>query len=189
MEAENGFNMGRSSEITRDELKFAKFINRMRVKFSELFINFLRVQLLAKQVMSDEDFNKITHKINFIFATDSYFAESKQAEILKDRVAIMRDVADYSGKFFSDRWIRKNILRQTDEDIRIMDEEIEQEQAIQLQKQQEAAAAAQEVAGQQQSMESGGGGGGGGTAPGINTGDPGQQPTQEGTTFDVSSLL
>ena len=189
MEAENGFNMGRSSEITRDELKFAKFINRMRVKFSELFINFLRVQLLAKQVMSDEDFNKITHKINFIFATDSYFAESKQAEILKDRVAIMRDVADYSGKFFSDRWIRKNILRQTDEDIRIMDEEIEQEQAIQLQKQQEAAAAAQEVAGQQQSMESGGGGGGGGSAPGINTGDPGQQPTQEGTTFDVSSLL
>jgi len=188
MEAENGFNMGRSSEITRDELKFAKFINRMRVKFSELFVNFLRVQLLAKQVMSDEDFKKITHKINFIFATDGYFAESKQAEILKDRVAIMRDVADYSGKFFSDRWIRKNILRQTDEDIRVMDEEIQQEQAIQLQKQQEAAAAAQEVAGQQQSMESGGGGGGG-TAPGINTGDPGQQPTQEGTKFDVSSLL
>jgi hypothetical protein len=137
LQAENGFNMGRASEISRDELKYAKFINKLRMKFSELFLNFLRTQLLAKQVMSDEDWKKIQQKISFKYATDSYFAESKQAEILRDRIAILRDAADYSGKFYSDRWLRKNLLRQTDEDITEMDQEIEQEQQIQLLKQQQ----------------------------------------------------
>ena len=188
IESENGFNMGRSSEITRDELKFAKFVNRLRMKFSELFLGFLRVQLLAKQVMGQDDWDNLFQNINFKFATDSYFAESKQAEILKDRISILRDAADYSGKFYSDRWLRKNLLRQTDQDISQIDSEINEEQIIQMQKQQEASAAAglnsqgQEVG--QTDMS-------GGQSPngGINTGAPGQTDPTGGNTFDASSLL
>ena len=131
MQADNGFNMGRSSEITRDELKFAKFIDRMRVKFSELFTNFLRTQLLAKGIMDHDDWKSIEQDLVIEFSTDSYFAESKQTELLKERMGLLREVADYSGKFFSDIWIRKNILRQTDEEIEQIDHEIEQEKAIQ----------------------------------------------------------
>ena len=132
LQADNGFNMGRASEISRDELKYAKFVNRLRTKFGELLFNFLKVQCLAKQIMNEEDWKKIYQKMKLDYATDSYFAESKQAEVMKDRMAILRDVSDYSGKFFSDRWIRKNILRQTDEDIAEIDEQIEQEKAEEM---------------------------------------------------------
>ncbi len=143
LQADNGFNMGRASEISRDELKYSKFISRLRVKFGELLLNFLKVQCLTKQIMCEEDWFKISQKIKLDYATDSYFAESKQAEIYKDRMAIMREVADYSGKFFSDYWIRKNILRQTDQDIAEIDEQIQQEKAeemaqVQAQEQQSA---------------------------------------------------
>lgn len=185
LQSENGFNMGRASEITRDELKYAKFINRLRSKFSELFLNFLRTQLLAKQIMSDEDWKKIYQKIDFKFATDSYFAESKQAEILRDRIAILRDAADYSGKFYSDKWLRKNLLRQTDDEIAQMDAEISEEQQIQLQKQQQAAAAM----GLTPEGAPTGEAGNTGQQPGINTGASAQPATTGGTTFDASSLL
>ena len=131
MQADNGFNMGRASEITRDELKFAKFIDRMRVKFAELFLNSVKTQLLAKQVMNESDWKDIEQDLKVEFSTDSYFAESKQSELLKDRIGILREVADYSGKYFSDKWIRKNILRQTDDEIEEIDREIEEEKAIQ----------------------------------------------------------
>ena len=131
MEADNSFNMGRSSEITRDELKFAKFVDRMRVKFAELFLNSLRTQLLAKGVMNSVDWDAIDQNLKVEFSTDSYFAESKQTELVKERMGVLRDVSDYSGKFFSDKWIRKNILRQTDDDIENIDREIEEEKAIQ----------------------------------------------------------
>jgi hypothetical protein len=132
LQADNGFNMGRASEINRDELKYAKFINRVRIKFGELIINFLKVQCLAKQIINEDDWQKITQKIKLDFATDSYFAESKQADLYKDRMAIMREVADYSGKFYSDYWIRKNILRQSDEDIAEIDEQIQREKAEEM---------------------------------------------------------
>lgn len=132
LQADNGFNMGRASEISRDELKYSKFVSRLRVKFGELLLNFLKIQCLSKQIMSEDDWFKICQKIKLDYATDSYFAESKQAEVYKDRMAIMREVADYSGKFFSDYWIRKNILRQTDEDIAEIDEQIQQEKAEEM---------------------------------------------------------
>jgi hypothetical protein len=178
--------MGRASEISRDELKYAKFINKLRMKFSELFLNFLRTQLLAKQVMSDEDWKKIQQKISFKYATDSYFAESKQAEILRDRIAILRDAADYSGKFYSDRWLRKNLLRQTDEDITEMDQEIEQEQQIQLLKQQQIEQQAAISPEQQAAAEPGDTGT---TQSSINTGASAQPATTGGIKFDASSLL
>jgi hypothetical protein len=190
IEANTGFNMGRASEISRDELKFAKFINKLRMKFSELFLNFMRVQLLTRQVMSDDDWKNIYQKIQFKFSTDSYFTESKQAEILRDRISILRDAADYSGKFYSDRWLRKNLLRQTDQDISMIDSEIQQEKEIELMKQQqaqmEAQMAAQGIPPDQAQQEQGG------QPPepdqgAINT--PVQADPTGGKTFDASSLL
>lgn len=187
IEANTGFNMGRASEISRDELKFAKFINKLRMKFSEMFLNFLRVQLLSRQVMSQQDWDQIYQKINFKYATDSYFAESKQAEILRDRIAILRDAADYSGKFYSDRWLRKNLLRQTDLEIQQIDSEIQEEQMQQLEKQQEATQAAMMQSGATQQPEAAPEGEVSGQGS-INTQAPVADPTG-GRTFDASSLL
>lgn len=137
--------------------------------------------------MSDEDWKLIYQDITFKFATDSYFAESKQAEVLKDRIAILRDAADYSSKFYSDRWLRKNLLRQTDQDIAEIDAQIEEEQQIQMQKQQEAMAAQAQQQGVQQGQQPEMSGG---QAPsgGINSGGQPTDPTG-GTSFDASSLL
>jgi hypothetical protein len=140
--------------------------------------------------MSDDDWKQIFQKIQFKYATDSYFAESKQAEILRDRIAILRDAADYSGKFYSDKWLRKNLLRQTDLEIQQIDVEIQEEQQQQLEKQQQAA---QEAA--QAAAMSGGGADQQAAAPegqaggeGINIQAPQVDPTG-GKTFDASSLL
>jgi len=127
MESQNGFNMGRSAEITRDEVKFSKFISRLRSRFSELFINLLKVQLLLKGIMGEEDWNEISQKIKFTYNTDSYFSELKETEIFRERLQNLVQVEPYVGKFFSSDWIRKNILKQTPEEIKILDYEIQQE--------------------------------------------------------------
>ena len=191
MQADNGFNMGRSSEITRDELKFAKFIDRMRVKFSELFTNFLRTQLLAKGIMDDVDWKSIEQDLVVEFSTDSYFAESKQTELIKERMGVLREVADYSGKFFSDRWIRKNILRQTDDEIEQIDHEIEEEKAIQTAEIE--AQAAQSAAEQSETIEAGQQQSGGDVAPSQDAGSSKEikdteQPVSRNI-YDVSDLL
>ena len=186
LQGENGFNMGRASEISRDELKYAKFITRLRVKFGELLLNFLKVQCLSKQIMNEDDWFEICQKIKLEYATDSYFAESKQAEIYKDRMAIMREVSDYSGKFFSDYWIRKNILRQTDEDIMEIDAQIEQEKAEEM---------AQVQAQEQEAMASQGAevSGGAPSAPDMQGQVPENSPqnfiSSKGVDYDASSLI
>ena len=193
LQADNGFNMGRASEISRDELKYSKYINRVRSRFSELLSNFLKVQCIAKQLMNEDDWVKINQYIKFDFSTDSYFAESKQAELYKDRMAIMREVADYSGKFFSDYWIRKNILRQSDEDIAEIDAQIEQQKAEEM----------AQIQTQQGDMGGGAGMGGpptqagpAGPAPDMGAEQaPSPAPTQstfinnKGVDYDASSLL
>ena len=128
METENGFNMGRSTEITRDEVKFSKFIERLRLKFAELFMNLLRVQLVLKGVMTEEDWNKISQMIGFDYDTDSYFTELKETEILRERLEILQSMDEYIGKYYSHDWVRRNILKQTDEDIKMIDAQIQQEQ-------------------------------------------------------------
>lgn len=185
LQADNGFNMGRASEISRDELKYSKFIARLRVKFGELLLNFLKVQCLSKQIMSEDDWFKICQKIKLDYATDSYFAESKQAEVYKDRMAIMREVADYSGKFFSDYWIRKNILRQTDEDIAEIDEQIQQEKAEEM-----AQVQAQEQAsvGGEVSPEQGGASAGGDPSQQLSP-SPQNFISSKGVDYDASSLI
>ena len=117
LEEASGFNMGRSSEISRDEVKFFKFIERLRMKFSELFLELLRVQLVLKGIIREDEWSKIEGDIIFQFKKDSHFIEIKESEVLKDRLLGARDAEDFVGKYYSREWVRKNILRQTEEDI------------------------------------------------------------------------
>ena len=127
MEAENGFNMGRSAEITRDEVKFYKFIEKLRLRFSDLFSQLLRVQLILKGIMSEDDWKKISTEVKFIFNQDSYFSELKQTEIMKDRLDLLSQLDEYIGRYYSVDWVRKNILQQSEEEISQIDQQMEQE--------------------------------------------------------------
>ena len=127
LEASSGFNLGRSTEITRDELKFTKFVQRLRKKFIELFNDILRTQLVLKQIISEEEWPMIRDNIFYDFLQDGHFAELKTAEMLKDRIALANDVRDYVGKYFSVEYVRKNILKQSDADIEKIDKQIKTE--------------------------------------------------------------
>ena len=129
LEAENGFNMGRSSEITRDEVKFFKFIERLRKKFSGIFSAFLKVQLITKGIITEEDWVKYEDYIFYNFTKDSYFTELKENEILKERVDLLQIMDDYIGKYYSIEYVRKNILKQSEEDIKLIDTQIKSETA------------------------------------------------------------
>lgn len=128
LEQEAQFTLGRSSEITRDELKFQKFISRLRKKFSALFIDLLKTQLVIKGIFTEDEWNDIKQNINIDFLQDNHFTELKNAEILRDRVATLREVNEYVGTYFSREWVRKNILKQTDEDIEEIDNQIDEEE-------------------------------------------------------------
>ena len=129
LEESTGFNLGKASEISRDEVKFFKFIERLRMKFSELFLELLRVQLILKGIIREDEWEKIEDKLRFQFAKDSHFSELKENEVLKERLLACRDAEDFVGKYFSREWVRKHILRQTDEDIEQIDKQIEKEKA------------------------------------------------------------
>ncbi len=121
------YTLGRATEISRDELNFAKFIDRLRGKFSFLFLKALEKQLILKQVATPEDWDQIKKYIRFRFLRDNYYTELKEMEILGERLNRLTQVSMYAGRYYSNTWIRKNILRQTDEDILEMDEQIAQE--------------------------------------------------------------
>jgi len=127
MESDNGFNMGRTSEITRDELKFNKFTNRLQKKFARVFIDMLRTQLILKEIVTAKDFDNIKDFLQFDFATDNHFTELKDAEILRERVDTLNSMGDFVGKYYSHEYIRKYVLRQTEDEIRIIDAQIEKE--------------------------------------------------------------
>lgn len=147
METETGFSLGRSNEISRDELKFNKFVSRLRKKFADLFLQILRTQLLLKGIISREDWEKIKEDIIIDFKKDNYFAELKEGEILRERMNTLQLVDPFAGKYFSQLWVRKNILRQSDEEIEQMNAEMESEPPslaqvelqAQMQQQQQAA--------------------------------------------------
>ena len=127
LDAENGFNMGRSAEITRDEVKFFRFIDRLRMRFADLLLQTLKTQLILRGVMKKEDWDKISQDITFKFKTESYFHELKETEMLKERLEILRDMEDSLGKYYSVEWVRRNVLKQTDEDIKEMDRQMKAE--------------------------------------------------------------
>ena len=121
------FSLGRATEVTRDELKFSRFISRLRGKFSNLFTNMLEKQLVLKQVMTIEDWQNIAQDIKFDFAKDNYFSELKDGEILDNRINLARNMQDMVGKYYSHEWLRRNVLQQSDDDIEDQDKEINEE--------------------------------------------------------------
>ena len=117
LDADNGFNMGRAAEITRDELKFTKFVQRLRKRFTSVFNDILKTQLVLKGIITIEDWVNIKEHIQYSFLKDGYFAELKNAEILRERLSLAQEVSPYVGKYYSVEYVRKNILQQSDEDI------------------------------------------------------------------------
>ena len=132
LEEQTGFNLGRASEISRDEVKFFKFVERLRMKFSELFLELLRVQLTLKGIIREDEWKDIEDKLAFKFAKDSHFSELKESEILKDRLQSARDAEDFVGKYYSREWVRKKILRQTEDEVEQIDKQIQVEQKLGL---------------------------------------------------------
>lgn len=122
-----GYNLGRATEISRDEVKFARFIDRLRIKFSELFLIVLEKQLVMKKVVTVEDWDQMVKSIKFKYAKDNYFSELKDTEILNDRISSLNNIVPYAGKYYSHEWIRKHVLRQSDDDIELIDKQIAQE--------------------------------------------------------------
>jgi hypothetical protein len=129
IESDNGFSLGRASEITRDELKFGKFISRLRLRFSHLFDKMLETQLLLKGVCTRKEWEQMKEEISYDYQSDSHFSELKNAELMKDRLGLLSDIDGYVGKYFSINYIRKNVLHQSEEDIKQMDEEMEEDKA------------------------------------------------------------
>tara|TARA_Y100001937_G_scaffold28100_1_gene40492 strand:+ start:8807 stop:10318 length:1512 start_codon:yes stop_codon:yes gene_type:complete len=127
MEADNGFSLGRASEITRDEVKFSRFVDRLRVKFSLLFTDMLRTQLLLKNVVTEDEYDELKEYASFDFQKDSHFVELKDSELLRERINTLNDMDAFVGKYYSQRWVRKNVLRQSEEEINMIDKQIEDE--------------------------------------------------------------
>ena len=127
LESDTGFNMGRASEISRDELNFQKFVDRLRNKFSLLFMNALRVQCLLKGIVKEEEWYKIQQDIRFDYVSDSYFSESKDYEIIKERLDVLREINEHIGDYYSRDYVRRVILRQSDEEIKEQDRIIARE--------------------------------------------------------------
>ena len=127
LEADSGFSLGRESEITRDELKFSKFVKRLQLRFTTLFNDLLEKQLILKGVIAKEDWEKISEQISYKYEEDSHYREVKESEMMAGRLNLLRDAEDQIGKFVSKEWVRKNILKQTDEDIDELDKQIKKE--------------------------------------------------------------
>jgi hypothetical protein len=138
MEQSPGFSLGRTTEITRDELKFNKFVTRLRNKFSTLFDDLLRVQLVLKKVCTEEEWKEIKEDVWYDFKKDNNFDELKDAELLNLRLDTLIKVDPFVGKYYSMMWVRKNILQQTEDDIEEINAQMEQENAIIAQQQQQA---------------------------------------------------
>jgi len=123
----DGFNLGRSSEILRDELMFSKFVGRLRKRFANLFNDILRTQLLLKNIVSPEDWEQMSDHIQYDFLYDNHFSELKEAELLTNRLTLATTIEPYIGKYYSTEYVRKKILRQTDSEIIEIDLQIEDE--------------------------------------------------------------
>ena len=127
LEAENGFSMGRASEITRDELKFTKFVQRIRKKFVPLFTDLLKTNLLLKGIISPEDWPRMQEHIQYDFMEDGHFAELKDAELLNDRIQTLDGIQSYIGTFFSKEYVLKKVLNMTDAEIQEMRDQMKKE--------------------------------------------------------------
>jgi hypothetical protein len=127
MEADNQFNLGRASEITRDEIKFNKFVQRLRNRFTHLFDGLLEIQLVLKGVLSRADWEQMRNTIHYDFKEDNYFSELKNSEIMTERLRLAGEIDPLVGKYYSMKWVRENILQMSEDDIKQVDQEIDAE--------------------------------------------------------------
>ena len=137
LESQSGFSLGRTTEITRDELKFTKFVQRLRNKFSTLFDDLMRVQLVLKRVCTEEEWKEFKEKVWYDFKKDNNFTELKESELLGTRLQTLQMIDPYVGKYYSLEWVRRNVLYQTDDEIEEINTQMQQEAEIQAQQQQE----------------------------------------------------
>ena len=124
---QGGFNLGRSSEILRDEVKFSKFVGRLRKRFSNLFLDILKTQLILKNITTPKDWEIMADHIQFDYLYDNQFAELKEAELLNERLATLATIEPYIGKYFSVQYVRSKILRQSDSEMLDIDNQIKKE--------------------------------------------------------------
>ena len=139
LEQEAQFSLGRSTEISRDELKFQKFIDRLRRRFAHLFYDILRKQLILKGIITQEDWNSMKNDIVVDYVRDNHFTELKDAELLREKLQTLDAISNYVGEYFSKQWIQKNVLHFNDEDIEQIDKEISGQEQEQPEEQQQAA--------------------------------------------------
>jgi len=130
MKADTGFNLGRGSEITRDEVKFSKFIQRLRKRFSYLFADTLRVQLIAKKIINADEWTDMKQVIRFDFLKDNFFSELKDNEVLQGRLNMLALIDPYIGKYYSVDWVRKNVLQQNEDAIKEIDKQMKVEKPM-----------------------------------------------------------
>ena len=128
LDQESQFSLGRSTEISRDEVKFKKFIDRLRKRFSDLFMQVLKTQLILKGIIVSSDWDSWKESITFDFIEDNYFAELKEAEIWRERFEMLATLDEYVGKYISNEWVRKKVLRFTDDDIKDIQSQIDAEE-------------------------------------------------------------
>ena len=127
LESESMFSVGRTTEISREEVKFQKFINRLRRKFSLIFIDILRVQLILKGIITQDDWDAIRENCSVDYIEDNFFSELKDFEILKERIGMLDTIQPQIGKYYSDKWVRSNVLNQSEDEVEKMDEQIKLE--------------------------------------------------------------
>ena len=128
--ADGGFNLGRSSEILRDEIMFSRFVGRLRKRFSNIFHDMLKTQLILKNIITPEDWEYMSDHIQYDYVYDNHFAELKETELLNERMSLLQQIEPYIGKYYSTTYVRKNILRQTEDDIIENDYQIQYEKEV-----------------------------------------------------------
>jgi len=135
LQPQQGFTLGRSTEITREELKFQKFIDRLRKKFTGIFKDALRIQLITKGIINAEEWDDFISQVRFDFMRDNHFTELKDAELMMNRMGMLQQIDPYVGKYYSSNWVRRNVLMQTEEEMEEMEEEMELDREVQMQQQ------------------------------------------------------
>jgi hypothetical protein len=130
LEQESQFSLGRSTEINRDEVKFQKFIDRLRKRFSMLFTGILKKQLLLKNLITEQDWESWKNDIQVDFQRDNHFTELKNAEVLQNRINVLDQVSQYVGEYFSREWVMKNVMMMSDDDINEMKDQVEGENSV-----------------------------------------------------------
>lgn len=127
LQPQTGIQFGRAAEITRDELKFSKFVDRLRKKFNELFNDVLKSQLILKGILVESDWDQIVERINYQYAEDQFFKEMKDAENLRNRIDVLNQIQPYVGTYYSKNFVMRNVLRLSDDEIENMKEEMTEE--------------------------------------------------------------